>query len=350
MDASHPRDDGASADGDPEGTWTRRRALLVAVAVLGASAAVAIGAAGAGLVLPPIQDEGAVRWVRIAGMAAVVVGLVGLVVQRRRIETDGDGGPDPTAAAMASAGTLLGLVLLLALLMPRTGGEVQGGAPPPTESATINPDAPRTGPPPPPSSTAPITEGSAEGEDPDEPEWRVAQSPEAEPRQGRDAGLDRALLRRVGMTLLALLLAAVVIAAIVSVRRRGRDRLKEPPPEPPVDREEAEASLVASLGELAGQGDPRHQITAAYGRLLAALAEAGAAREPHEAPYEHLRRTLGPLGVEPGPMHRLTELYVLAQFGHGAVDEGHRARAVEALEGSLAALQGPLRESVPLGS
>lgn len=353
VDASHHpdhhRDDGAPADGDPEGPWTRRRALLVAAVVLGASAGVAIGAGG-GLVLPPVEDQGAVRAVRIAGVAAVVVGLVGLVVQRKRIGTTRGRGPDPTAVAMASAGTLMGLVLLLALMMPRTGGEVRGGPPSPSESATIDPDAPRTGPPPPPSSTAPVTEGFAEGEDLDEPEWRVVQSPEAGPQQDGADALDRGWLRQVGMLLLALLFAAVVIAVVVAVRRRSHDRPNGSPLEPPVEAAEAEAGLMTSLGELTGQGDPRLQITAAYARLLNALAEAGAAREPHEAPYEHLHRALEPLGVEPGPMHRLTELYVLAQFGNRTVDEGHRVRAVQALEKSLAALREPPRESVRVGA
>ncbi|MEJ2677936.1 MAG: DUF4129 domain-containing protein, partial [Gemmatimonadota bacterium] len=56
-------------------------------------------------------------------------------------------------------------------------------------------------------------------------------------------------------------------------------------------------------------------------------------------PYEHLDRALGPLHVEPGPMHRLAELYVIAQFSEHPVTEAHRATAAEALEASLNGLQ-----------
>lgn len=313
--------------------------VLVALVVVGASAVVALGSTGARLILPPVQDEGWARVVRVAGVAAAIVGLVGLVVQRRRIGPAGRHGPDPTAAALLSAGALMGLVLLSALLMPRTDRQAEGGAVPPSQSRTINPDAPRTDPPPPPSSTAPVTEGFADGDAVEEPEWRVAQPEELEPQRGREGAVDRTPLRRVGYALLAVLLAAVVAGGILALRRRWAAPAVELPLEPPVDATEAEAGLEASLGEVTGEGDPRREITAAYGRLLVALADAGAGREPHEAPYEHLRRALEPLGVEPGAMHRLTQLYVLAQFGDRPVHEEHRADARDALERSLEALR-----------
>lgn len=47
---------------------------------------------------------------------------------------------------------------------------------------------------------------------------------------------------------------------------------------------------------------------------------------------------LEPLGVDPEAMHRLTQLYVLAQFGDPPLHEEHGADAVDALERSLEAL------------
>ena len=104
--------------------------------------------------------------------------------------------------------------------------------------------------------------------------------------------------------------------------------------------EAAEAGLLASLYELAWEGgEPREQVTAAYYRLLASLTEAGAPRLMQEAPHEHLYRVLGPLGAHPEPLHRLTGLYVMAQFSERTITEGHRGEAVQALEESLTSLR-----------
>ena len=125
----------------------------------------------------------------------------------------------------------------------------------------------------------------------------------------------------------------------VLIRRRGQAgaHLSDLPWGP----DEAEAGLVASLAEVSGKGrDPRSQITAAYLSLLSALSEAGAPRQAHEAPHEHLRRTLGPLGVRAGPVHELpTGLYVMAQFSLRPVTDRHRAGAAQALEISLASIR-----------
>jgi hypothetical protein len=58
-----------------------------------------------------------------------------------------------------------------------------------------------------------------------------------------------------------------------------------------------------------------------------------------EAPYEHLHRVLAPLGIRPGPLHRLAGLYVMAQFSERPVTEEHRAAAALSLEVSLEGLR-----------
>jgi hypothetical protein len=48
--------------------------------------------------------------------------------------------------------------------------------------------------------------------------------------------------------------------------------------------------------------------------------------------------------VPPGPLHRVAELYVLAQFSRRPVTEEHRTAAWNALQESLGSLR-PLSES-----
>ena len=85
--------------------------------------------------------------------------------------------------------------------------------------------------------------------------------------------------------------------------------------------------------------DPTTAIDRAYAVLLAALADAGGARRPQEAPHEHLHRVLGPLGVRPAPTHLLADLFVLARFSPHAVTDVHRQDATRALEAALADLR-----------
>jgi hypothetical protein len=115
---------------------------------------------------------------------------------------------------------------------------------------------------------------------------------------------------------------------------------------------DAAAGLEASLGEVACNGDdPRGQITAAFRSLLSALAAAGVPREPQEAPYEYMHRVLGPLGVRQEPMHRLTGLFVAAQFSAHPVTERHREAAADALEAGLRSIRAAAaRDAVAVGA
>jgi hypothetical protein len=144
-------------------------------------------------------------------------------------------------------------------------------------------------------------------------------------------------LSRLGDTLLMILLFIVAIVVSIALAGRfGARREEEAGETAALAAEDAEAMLRASLGAFDYDGDdPRLQITAAYHRLLVALADAGAPREPQEAPHEYLYRALGPLGVRPAPMHRLTELYVIAQFSELPITTDHRADAIAALEEGL---------------
>lgn len=318
--------------------------MAVVVLIVAACAVVAVGATGVGFLRPAAPlDDAWVRGIRIGGAAAALAGLVALLVQRRRLRADGDRGRDVTVAALLAAATLMGLLTLVALFAPRMA--VQGGSDPgalvATEGRTINPEAPPTVPPPPPSGTAPVTEGAGVGEDREEPDWRVRERAGGEGADREDDGLRGSLLQRWGVILLLVLLSAVVVITALALWGRRGHRRQEPPPERQPPGGQPEPGPPASAGDVAYEdGDPRRSVTVAYHRLMAALAAAGAPRQPQEAPHEHLRRALGSLGGHREPMRRLTELYVVAQFSERPLTEEHGAEAVQALEASLASLGG----------
>lgn len=317
------------------------QALAIVVLVAAAAAVVAVSAAGAGALLRPVAlDDQGVRTIRSIGALAVVAGLAGLLVQRRREgPADGDR-QDPTVSALLTTATIMGTLAMLALLRPGLGladAADRFAASPDTlftQSDSAGGET-RTIPRPPRREGLPGMGGAARG-----PTRRGAASGEPVLAQAEENRTDReGLLGSVSSLLLAALLLAAAVIGLLYVRRRlqGPDDL---PGDVPVAAADAEASLEASLGEVAYDGpDPRRQITAAYHRLLAALSAAGAPRRPQEAPHEHLDRVLGPLGIDASAMHRLAELYVVARFTDRPVVDRDRAAAAAALESGLAGLR-----------
>lgn len=148
--------------------------------------------------------------------------------------------------------------------------------------------------------------------------------------------------------LLALLLASFAMLAFAPPLVRFAERhdfgvLDEPEPQPaddvapePVAMEDGLAEVLRSM---LADPDPRTAVIGAYGRLLTALAEAGAPRRDEEGPHEHLWRSLGPLGVRRQPLHRLAELFVLARFTPHPVTEAHRQAAIAALADAVGDLR-----------
>ena len=98
--------------------------------------------------------------------------------------------------------------------------------------------------------------------------------------------------------------------------------------------------MEASLADLTDSRDPRQAVIAAYARLLDGLRDAGAGREPAEAPFEHVARVLGTLGVRPEPLRQLTALFAEARFSTHPITEAQRAAALTALEDARADLRG----------
>jgi hypothetical protein len=314
--------------------------------IIAGCAVVALAAAGVRLLLPAAGLAGA--WgpvVRVAGVAAAAAGFWGLMAQRGRLMQPGRRAPDPTAAGLVAAGTTMAILAALALLAPRQRVIVPS-ADRMGDVATAQSEPPET---PPPGASSRNRNGGffsgfglglLRGR-----RLRTGARGAATPQNPEPQSPAWSLLRNARWVLVGLLLLAAALIAFRQLRRGGLDdelddEPPEPEPEPTVAAEDAAAGLAASLDALAAPGrDPRQQITAAYRRLLLALAAAGAPRQPQEAPYEHLDRALGPLRVEPGPMHRLTELYVTAQFSEHPVTESHRAAAAEALAVSLDGLR-----------
>jgi hypothetical protein len=306
--------------------------VLLALAVC---SAVAIATHGLRLVPPALDLPGPWIWVvRLAGAGAVAAGVGALLRERRKILAQGARGPDPTVVAVRTAATVMALLAVVALTVNplALGRGLPGGGPSFSFGGSPRAGNGRLGLP-------GAQSGSMAGN----------ASMGGGPSELSDAGLDVTVpgedgflgspLQRIARSILPLLLLLVAALAFRAMTRRPTLQF-EIMLDPPVARTAAEAGLAASLVEMAGgHPDPRHQITAAYRRLLVALSEAGAPRRPQEAPHEYLNRVLRPLGVRPDALHRLTGLYVLAEFSERPITPGHRAAAAEALDASLSDLR-----------
>lgn len=71
-----------------------------------------------------------------------------------------------------------------------------------------------------------------------------------------------------------------------------------------------------SLAALRAEPDPRRAVIGAYAHMELCLAEVGLARQPHEAPFEHMDRVEQRLGAAAGPGRALAGLFEWARFAH----------------------------------
>lgn len=140
-------------------------------------------------------------------------------------------------------------------------------------------------------------------------------------------GTESALLIAAGSLVGLVLLAGV---AVLVVRRRRAAG------ESPAAEEPFAVAVDESLDDLRSETDVRRAIIACYARMERALARAGRARRPAEAPLEYLRRVL--VAVAPAPGRRLTELFERAAFSvepMGVAEREHAVAALEALRGAV---------------
>ncbi len=122
----------------------------------------------------------------------------------------------------------------------------------------------------------------------------------------------------IGIVVTALLVLGAVRTLSVPKRlRRGllgpRNRRDAEAVHEDVD-VEAAADVFERAASLGDGSDPRAAIIAAYARLLDGLGDVGCARKLHEAPEEHLRRSLVTLGVDAEHMRLVVDQFLVARF------------------------------------
>lgn len=129
-------------------------------------------------------------------------------------------------------------------------------------------------------------------------------------------------------------LAVAALAGIAVVAwwlgARGRRRAREPLGTTPA---EALADVLAeTLDDLRAERDPRRAVIGAYARMERALAAAGLARDPAEAPEEYLQRILSDVAVTGRAATRLTSLFAWARFSGHDVRPEMKDEAIDTLE------------------
>jgi hypothetical protein len=128
---------------------------------------------------------------------------------------------------------------------------------------------------------------------------------------------------------LAAVLGAVAVATAIALARRRRTTLRLP--ELRLRREHVGDALDEAVDDLRSELDVRRAVIAAYARTERALAAAGVARHPAEAPFEYLERALAALDASAGSIRRVTELFERAKFSAGDAPPEMREEAIAAL-------------------
>lgn len=301
--------------------------LTVVLVVAVGCGVVAVAANGLQLLAPALDLGDRVLLARVCGAIAALSGLGWLVREARAVGGPRGQGAGAAAVSLRTAATIMGMLALLALLNPPEAGPVDRPSGGGFGALGANPFGDDV-------SSGDVLPAETRGGDPlvrgqDPPEIIAGPIPDM---PDMSAGpLERALRSSRWLILLAFLV--IVMKALT---RRQRHHEPEVEFTVPLSPAEAKLGLLASLDEVAaGEDDAPGRITRAYRTLLHALSEAGAPREPWEAPHEHLNRVLGPLGVPSEELHTLAALYVLAHFSGRAISDDHRSQAVAALEASL---------------
>lgn len=125
--------------------------------------------------------------------------------------------------------------------------------------------------------------------------------------------------------IVGVVLAGVVTGIVLWKRSKRRTLLEE------MTAAEAVSIALDDVLDDLREGDPREAVIRAYSRMETVLGFYGLPREPHEAPFEWLRRILVSLHASALSVERLAELFERAKFSRHAIDEGMREDAIGAL-------------------
>lgn len=169
------------------------------------------------------------------------------------------------------------------------------------------------------------------------------------PPQARDVGEDRAMLRSLIATAVALVVLTVV-GAVVAARRR---RVGEAPivaaemPRPPAAAGTSESLVRAAEVGLAEIGDrsrePREAIIACYAAMERELAYVpGAVPQDFDTPTEVLARAIESHALRGDSAGELVNLFEEARFSPHVMSEAHRTSALSVLQLVLADLRSPV--------
>jgi LPXTG-motif cell wall-anchored protein len=125
--------------------------------------------------------------------------------------------------------------------------------------------------------------------------------------------------------------AALLFAGPAAFVIWRRSRVEPFEPEDDAVPDSLALAIDEALDDLRAEQDPRKAVIACYARMEAALAHAGFARVPSEAPLEYMGRALGRLHVRQEAIELLTRSFEWAKFSHHPVGEPMRGDAIEAL-------------------
>ena len=148
------------------------------------------------------------------------------------------------------------------------------------------------------------------------------------------------IVAAVGLGLLVWL-AVVVVSTWAKLLRgiewRRRNAAGRFVPLPEVPDPIGTIDAVAARAALA-DGPARNAIVACWLQLERDAAAAGLPRHPAETSAEYTARVVGTSSVDRAPIDELGALYREARFSRHELDDGHRARAIDALARVVQAL------------
>lgn len=156
---------------------------------------------------------------------------------------------------------------------------------------------------------------------------RKQQTPPAQnapPPPSRNVRDARIRWDEIGVFIALIAGTAVVLYASRQTRRRPR-------PLRSGRRKDVAQALDDSIDDLRTDPDLRRAIIAAYARMELALARAGLARRPSEAPFEYIERALRSLDTSADRAEHLTVLFEWAKFSHHEPEPEMRDEAIAAL-------------------